>query len=114
MHREIIDGLKLKEILPNLPEELLKGKVEVVVKPYGNENLKVTKLLDKINRRVERSAYLGKEKEVFFIEEEEIEQDLRRSLLQALKEQGYEAELKEGARDTLVLKLNWSNEKMFP
>ncbi len=111
MHREIIDGVRLKEILPNLPEELLKGKVEVVVKPYASEDLKVTKLLDKISRRVEQTAYLGKEKEVFFIEDEELEKDLRRSLLTALKEQGYEADLKEGARDTLVLTVNWKNEK---
>ncbi len=57
------------------------------------------------------TAHLGKEKEVFFIEDEELEKDLRRSLLTALKEQGYEADLKEGARDTLVLTVNWKNEK---
>ena len=111
MHREIIDGLKLKEIFPNLSEELLKGKVEVVVKPYGHGNLKVTKLLDKISKKVDQSAYLGKEKEVFFIEDDELEKDLRRPLNLALKELGYEADFKEGARDTLVLTLNWTNKK---
>lgn len=111
MHREIIDGQKLKEILPNLPNEYFKGKVEVIIKPYGNDDPKVTKLLEKIERRVKRIAYLGKETEVFFLEDDELESDLRRSFLQALKELGYEADLKEGARETLVLTLNWVNKE---
>lgn len=111
MHREIIDGDKLKDILPDFPEELQKGKVEVIVKPYGDENQKLMKLLEKIQRRVERTSYLGKEKEVFFLEADELETDLRRALLQSLKDIGYEARLKEGARGTTVLTLAWTNKK---
>lgn len=110
MYKEVIDAERLRGIL-DLPEELLCGKVEVIVNPYGLENLKVTKLLDKINKRVDRTSYLGKEKEVFFLEDDDLDYDLRRTLLQSLKENGYEANLKEGARETLVLTLTWSNVK---
>lgn len=111
MYREIIDGEILREVLPGLPEELLKGKVEVSVKLYGSKNVKLEKLLDKINRKVSRTAYLGKEEEVFFFEDDEVDFDLRRSLLQRLKEAGYDAILREGARETLVLTLSWTNDK---
>ncbi len=111
MYKEIIDGILLKEIFPELPEDLLRGKVEVWIKPQGDENPKLEKLLEKINKKVARTSYLGKEKEVLFLEDEGQDYEFKRSLLQRLKETGYEADLKEGARGTLVLSLAWSNKK---
>lgn len=109
MYKEIIDGERLRELFPNLPEEFLKGKVEVRLKPHEDENPKMEKILNKIENKVARTSYLGKEKEIFFFDDEDLDLDYRRTFLQRLKENGYEADLKEGARGTLVLTLNWSN-----
>ncbi len=111
MYKEIIEGARLKDLFPELPENLLEGTVEVWIKPHGGENPKIEKLLEKIHKRIAQTSYMGKEKEVFFLEDEELDFDTRRNLLQKLKETGYEADFKEGSRGTLVLTVIWSNKK---
>lgn len=109
MYRDVIDGEKLKQLLPDLPDDLSDIRLEIFVRALSDETAKIEDLLQKIKKRIGRSSYLGKEKEVFFFEEDEIEEDLRKPLLAKLKELGYTATLKEGARGTVVITVNWKN-----
>jgi hypothetical protein len=109
MYRDVIDGGKLKQLLPDLPDDLSDIRLEIFVRALSDETAKIEDVLQKIKKRIGRSSYLGKEKEVFFFEEDEIEEDLRKPLLVKLKELGYTANLKEGARGTVVITVNWKN-----
>ncbi|MFH5837192.1 hypothetical protein ACHAL6_14115 [Proteiniclasticum sp. C24MP] len=109
MYRDVIDGEKLKKLLPDLPDDLSEIKLEIFVRALSDETVKIEDILQKIKKRVGRSSYLGKEKEVFFFEEDELIEDLRKPLLVKLKELGYTANLKEGARGTVVITVNWKN-----
>lgn len=109
MYRDVIDGEKLKKLLPDLPEDLSGVKLEVFVRALSDETVRIEDLLQTIKKRVGRSSYLGKEKEVFFFEEDELVEELRRPLIVKLKELGFSAEHKEGARGTVVVTVNWKN-----
>jgi len=109
MYRDIIDGEKLKELLPDLPEDLSNGKLEIFIRTYSDDAKKFEDVLQKIKKQVNRSAFLGKEKEVFFFEADEIPEELRKPLASKLKELGYSADIKEGARGTVILTIRWKN-----
>lgn len=109
MYRDVIDGETLKKLLPDLPADLSDIKLEIFVKALSDETAKIEDLLQKIKKRVGRSSYLGKEKEVFFFEGDELIEDLRKPLISKLKELGYTAEHKEGARGTVVITVSWKN-----
>jgi fatty acid-binding protein DegV len=109
MYRDIIDGDKLKELLPDLPEDLSKGKLEIFVQAYSDDMKKMEEVLQKIKKQINRSAFLGKEKEVFFFENDDIPEDLRKPLSSKLKELGYSTDIKEGARGTVILTIHWKN-----
>lgn len=109
MYRDVIDGEKLKKLLPDLPDDLSDNKLEIFVRVLSDNTAKIEDLLQKIKKRVGRSSYLGKEKEVFFFEGDELVEDLRKPLISKLKELGYTAEHKEGARGTVVITVNWKN-----
>lgn len=109
MYRDIIDGDKLKKLLPDLPEDLSNGALEIFIRPYSDDSKILEEVLQKIKKQVNRSAFLGKEKEVFFFESDDIPEELRKPLTSKLKELGYSAEIKEGARGTLILTIRWKN-----
>lgn len=109
MYRGIIDGDKLRELLPDLPEDLAREKLEIFVRIYSDDSEKMEDVLQQVKKRVNRSAFLGKEKEVFFFESDEIPEELRKPVVSKLKELGYTAEMKEGARGTVVLTIRWKN-----
>ena len=109
MYRDVIDGDKLKKLLPDLPEDLSNGKLEIFIRPYSDESKKLEEVLQKIKKQVNRSAFLGKEKEVFFFEADDVPEDLRKPLTSKLKELGYSADIKEGARGTVILTIRWKN-----
>jgi hypothetical protein len=109
MYRDTIDGDQLKKLLPDLPDDLSRIRLEIFVREFSDDSAKIEEALQKIKKRVGRSAYLGKEKEVFFFEADELMEDLRKPLLSKLKELGYTCDLKEGARGTVVISLSWKN-----
>lgn len=109
MYRDIIDGEKLNELLVNLPEEFKHVKLEIFIREYVDENAKIEEILLKVKKKVLHAAYLGKEKEVIFFDEDELQKDLRRPLTVKLKELGYSADYKEGARGTVILTVVWKN-----
>lgn len=109
MYRDIIEGRDLAELLPDLPEEFRNKTLEIYIRVQEEEEKALESFLQRIKRRVQRGAYLGKEQEVFFFEGEELPQDWRRPLIGKLKELGYQAEAKEGARGTVVLTVSWVN-----
>ena len=74
-----------------------------------DESKKLEEVLQKIKKQVNRSAFLGKEKEVFFFEADDVPEDLRKPLTSKLKELGYSADIKEGARGTVILTIRWKN-----
>lgn len=109
MYRDIIEGEKLKEILPDLPEEFRNVKLEIYIQEYVNEDQKIEKILQQAKKKIIHAAYLGKEKEVIFFDDDELTKDYRRPLLTKLKELGYNAELKEGALGTVIITVSWKN-----
>lgn len=109
MYRDIIDGQKLRALLPDLPEELHVEKIEVFMRPYSEESEMLEDLLQKIKKRVLQSQFLGKEKEVFFFSLDELPEDLKKPLQSKLKETGFGVDMKEGARHTVVLTVSWRN-----
>lgn len=109
MYRDLIDGDKLKKLLPDLPDDLSDIRLEIFVREFSDDTAKIEEVLQKIKKRVGRTSYLGKEKEVFFFESDELSDEMRRPLLSKLKELGFTAELKEGARGTVVITIVWKN-----
>ncbi len=109
MYRDVIDGEKLKKIIPDLPDELSEMRLEIFIRAFTDDTAKIEKVLQKIKKRVARSSYLGKDKEVFFFEEDELTEDMRKPLISKLKELGYTSEHKEGARGTVVVTVHWKN-----
>lgn len=109
MYRDIIDGEQLKKLLPDLPEDLSRMKLEIFVREFSDDSAKIEEALKKIRKRISRSAYLGKEREVFFFESDELLEDQRKPLISKLKELGYASDLKEGARGTVVITISWKN-----
>lgn len=109
MYRDIIDGKDLSRLLPDLPEEFRNIRLEIFIREYADEYAKIEEALQKIKKKVSRSAYLGKEQEVFFFEGDELEEDFRKPLLSKLKEQGYQCDMKDGARGTVVITVHWKN-----
>lgn len=109
MYRDIIDGDQLKKLLPDLPEDLSNGKLEIFIRPYSDDSKILEEVLQKIKKQVNRSAFLGKEKEVFFFESDDVPEEQRKPLTSKLKELGYSADIKEGARGTLILTIRWKN-----
>ena len=109
MYRDVIDGDKLKELLPDLPDDFSKIKLEIFVREFTDDTAKIEEALQKIRKRVSRTSYLGKEKEVIFFEADELYSDIRKPLLSKLKELGYSTELKEGARGTVIISISWKN-----
>jgi len=109
MYRDIVDGEKLNEILVNLPEEFKHVKLEIFIREYIDENSKIEEILQIIKKKVLHASYLGKQKEVIFFDEDELQKDFRRPLLVKLKELGYTTDLKEGARGTVIVTVAWKN-----
>lgn len=109
MYRDVIDGDKLKRLLPDLPDDLSDIRLEIFVREFSDDTAKIEEVLQKIKKRVGRTSYLGKEKEVFFFESDELNDDMRKPLISKLKELGYTADLKEGARGNVVITLSWKN-----
>lgn len=109
MYRDIVDGEKLNELLINLPEEFKHVKLEIFIREYVNENAKIEEILLKVKKKVFHASYLGKEKEVIFFDEDELQKDFRRPLMVKLKELGYTSDLKEAARGTVILTVAWKN-----
>jgi len=109
MYRDVIDGDKLKKLLPDLPEDLSEKRLEIFVREFSDDTAKIEEALQKIKKRVGRTSYLGKEREVFFFESDELSEETRKPLVSKLKELGYTADLKEGARGTVVITICWKN-----
>ena len=109
MYRDIIEGEKLKEILPDLPEKFKNVKLEIYIQEYVDEDQKIDNILQQAKKKIFHAAYLGKEKEVIFFDDDELTKDFRRPLLTKLKELGYTAELKEGALGTVIITVWWKN-----
>lgn len=109
MYRDIIEGAELKKLLPDLPEDLSQEKLEIFIRVYEDDTKKLEEVLQKIKKQVNRSAFLGKEKEVYFFESDEVPEELRKPLSSKLKELGYSTDIKEGARGTVILTLRWKN-----
>lgn len=109
MYRDVIDGDSLKKLLPDLPDDLSGKSLEIFVREFSDDTAKIEEVLQKIKKRIGRTSYLGKEKEVFFFEGDVLSEEMRKPLLSKLKELGYASELKEGARGTVVITISWKN-----
>lgn len=108
MHRMLIDEKELSRVL-DLPEEFKGKRLEVFIREYVDDDLELTEISLKLQRKAKNAAFMDKTNEIFFFEKDELPPEKLKRLVVKLKNLGYRVELKESSRGTQIIRLEWKN-----